>query len=200
MAKPNYKINPVKATCMRCDADGGCGIHSYNDTCFNICAAYSGTYDTYAVDSDCAKACSDMIEEKRHQFYGVGSCDHQQPYRPVIWDETPAYFVKLLNDGIAPKDALKESKKLCEMYSSNLASECIEKQVNLFNALESSSPTEATKPSQNSQKNYTKKPIQGKLPKENSPKPHSKNNLVSHVLIVLSVLILVSAVVVLVKK
>ncbi len=137
MAPPlPYKINPVKATCMRCDMDGGCGIHTYNDTCFNICAAYSGTSDPYAVDSDCAQSCKNMIEEKRHEFYGVGYCDHQQPYRPVIWESSPPYFVNLLQNGMDPKKALEISKKLCEEKSSSIASECIERQVDYYNALE----------------------------------------------------------------
>jgi len=131
-----YKINPVKATCMKCDNEGGCGIHSYNDTCFNICAAYTGTSDPYAVDEECAKACSNMIEQKRHEFYGVGYCDHQQPYRPVIWENSPPYFVNLLNKGLSPEKALAESKKLCEQRSSSIASDCIQRQTDYYNALE----------------------------------------------------------------
>ena len=142
LPKVPFKINPVQATCTRCDKSGGCGIHEYNDICFSVCGAYSGVSDPYMVDKDCAKQCSDMIEEKRHEFYDAGTCDHQQPYKPVIWDENPAFFVSLLRQGVSPEEALVKSKQMCMIYKPNSKEDCINKQENLYFALDLSQTPE----------------------------------------------------------
>lgn len=109
----NYLINPVRAACMKSSNSNANGIQGYNNTCFGVCAAFSGTYDTYAMDPQCTKACEEFIEKKRHEIYGVGSCDHQVPYRPVFWGQVPHYVPILLKKGETPDNALNVCKKLC---------------------------------------------------------------------------------------
>lgn len=129
-----YLVNPVKATCQKYANSSTKGIQGYNDTCFGICAAFSGTSDTYAMDPQCSKACEDLIERKKHELYGVGSCDHQVPYRPVFWGQVPRYVPVLLNRGETPEDSLNKCLQLCQ--TSNLKEECGEACVVDFNAIE----------------------------------------------------------------
>lgn len=125
MSSIPYKIDPVKATCMKY-AGQSKGIQKLNDTCFNVCASYSGTYDTFEMDPACTKACEDFIEKRRIEIFGVGSCDHQVPYRPVAWDAYPSYFPQLLRKGHSPNNALKECKRLCSVNAVNRVEDCQE--------------------------------------------------------------------------
>lgn len=131
----NYKINPVKATCKGKTYDEQ-GIQELNDTCFGICASYSDTVDTYGMDPNCTKACVDLIEQRKLKQFGVGSCDHQVPYRPVIWEQFGRYFPKLLKQGLNPKDALFSCKRLCKEKSPLVAEECQEACMLDYNALD----------------------------------------------------------------
>jgi hypothetical protein len=54
-----YKIDPVKATCMKY-TNKDHGIQGLNDTCFGICAAFSGTNDVYNMDPACSKSCANF--------------------------------------------------------------------------------------------------------------------------------------------
>jgi len=121
----NYIINPVKATCMKYSGRDH-GIQGLNDTCFNVCASYSETYDTYNMDPSCVKACEDFIEKRKREIFGVGSCDHQVPYRPVAWQETPRYFPKLLRKGLNPDQARSACKNLCKQKTGSLSAQCEE--------------------------------------------------------------------------
>jgi hypothetical protein len=118
-------INPVKATCKKYNETPD-AIQGMNDTCFGICAAYSGTNDVYNMDPQCSKLCTDFIENKKKEIFGVGSCDHQVPYRPVIWEQTPRFFPQLIKN--YPKE---ESLKLCiskcdrTTYPSQCKEDCI---------------------------------------------------------------------------
>lgn len=132
MSKKNYKIDPVKATCLKYGKNYK-GIQGLNDTCFGICAAFSGTYDTYNMDPNCSKSCEDLIEMRKHEIYGVGSCDHQVPYRPVYWEQIPRYVPMLLKNGKTPKQAKQMCEKLC--LNSNLKIECLENCNLDFNAI-----------------------------------------------------------------
>lgn len=124
MAGTNYVINPVKATCMKYSGRDN-GIQGLNDTCFGICAAFSGTYDTFAMDPKCTQACTDFIEQRKREIFGVGSCDHQVPYRPVAWQQIPRYVPELLRKkGIRVEDARKMCKNLCDTRVPLLATEC----------------------------------------------------------------------------
>lgn len=138
MNRPTYKINPVRATCMSCEKD--CGIHAYNDRCFSILSAYGNTQDPYMTDPNLQKMCLELVEKKRHETYGVGYCDHQQPYVPVTWGESPNYFVKLINQGVLPEKALEVANQMCIKNKPNIAEECMDFQKLLYNALEEYSP------------------------------------------------------------
>lgn len=120
------KINPVKATCQKFKGREN-SIQGMNDTCFGICAAFSGTFDTYAMDPQCTKACEDFIEKKKYDIYGVGSCDHQAPSRPVFWGETPRYVPQLLKRGLPVEQARETCKNICVKKGGTLVEECIEK-------------------------------------------------------------------------
>lgn len=138
MNRPTYKINPVRATCMSCEKD--CGIHAYNDRCFSILSAYGNTQDPYMTDPNLQKMCLELVEKKRHETYGVGYCDHQQPYIPVTWGESPNYFVKLINQGVLPEKALEVANQMCIKNKPNIAEECMDFQKLLYNAIEEYSP------------------------------------------------------------
>lgn len=129
-----YKIDPVKATCAKYDCTDQ-GIQGINDTCFGICAAYSGTYDTFDMDPNCSEACTALVEQRKREIFGVGSCDHQVPYRPVFWDQVPRYVPILLKKGMKPEQALQKCNSLCESVQ-NLKEECQENCQVDFNALD----------------------------------------------------------------
>jgi hypothetical protein len=132
----NFNLNPVKGACSKCDKNPLAGIHAYNNACFDICASFSGTFDPYMGDPVCQRTCDEFINRKKEEMFGVGYCDHQQPYRPVLWNDVPAYFVKELKNGKNPEEALKYSIMLCKEFSPNKFSECEEKQKMLYNSVE----------------------------------------------------------------
>lgn len=166
----SYLVNPVKATCMKYAKSPTNGIQGYNDTCFGICAAFSGTYDTYAMDPQCSKACENLIEQKKHELYGVGSCDHQVPYRPVFWGQVPRYVPVLLKRGETPENSLNKCLKLCK--TSNLVEECRDTCIVDFNAVEPFVKKEQDKPQ--------------KLEKiEKEPEKKDNNNILIVILIVM---------------
>lgn len=125
MAGTNYIINPVKATCMKYSGRDH-GIQGLNDTCFGICAAFSNTYDTFAMDPKCSQSCEDFIEKRKHELFGVGSCDHQVPYRPVVWQQVPRFVPRLLEKGMKVEYARNLCKDMCSSSVPLLAAECRE--------------------------------------------------------------------------
>jgi hypothetical protein len=98
------------------------------------CSAYSGTFDTFDMDPECTQACTDLVEKRKREIFGVGSCDHQVPYRPVAWEQVPRYVPKLLKKGMLPTEALNSCMQLCN--SDSLANECKEKCILDYNAIE----------------------------------------------------------------
>lgn len=129
-----YKINPVKATYFKHRDD--MGIQGMNDTCFNVCAVYSGTTNTFDMDPNCTKACTDMVEQRRYELFGVGSCDHQAPYHPVVWNQTPRYVPELLRSGLKPVEAKETCLRLCQEKVPNLTAQCQENCLVDFSAIE----------------------------------------------------------------
>ena len=129
-----YKIDPVKATCMKYQ-NRDHGIQGINDTCFGICAAFSGTNDVYNMDPQCSKSCTNFVEKRKKEIFGVGSCDHQVPYRPVIWQQIPRYVPELLKKGENKEQAKLSCFSMCEKYLPNLSSECKEACVVDYNAV-----------------------------------------------------------------
>jgi len=125
MAGTNYVINPVKATCMKYSGRDH-GIQGLNDTCFGICAAFSNTYDTYAMDPKCSQSCTEFIEQRKHEIFGVGSCDHQVPYRPVAWKQIPRFVPRLLQKGHRVDQARQICKNMCAKAVPLLTAECQE--------------------------------------------------------------------------
>lgn len=128
-----YKINPVKATCAKYGAN--CDIAKFNNTCYDICAGFSGTTDPYNMDPICTKTCDDYVEKQRVSQFGVGKCDHQAPYYPVIWNQVPHYVPSLLKN-MSPQQALVTCKKMCVQYLPNLTQECFDKCDLDYNAIE----------------------------------------------------------------
>lgn len=120
----SFRLNPVKATCMKYgDRPTQYGIQGINDTCFGICAAFSGTNDIYDMDPVCSKACTDLVEKRKHELFGVGSCDHQVPYRPVAWQQVPRYVPLLMKRGAPKEEAKQICLKMCQGVP-NLVKEC----------------------------------------------------------------------------
>lgn len=140
-----YKINPVRATCMKAEGTDF-GMQAANDTCYGICAAYSQNSDLWQADPQCIKACDDYINEKRIEIYGVGQCDHQTPFHPVIWDQVPRYVPYLLKNGREPGQAMGECMQLCDKFVPMLKEECRDKCIIDFNAIEPYEETKAAAP------------------------------------------------------
>lgn len=167
----SIKINPVKAVCMKYDCKNH-GIQGLNTDCFGICAAYSGTFDTFEMDPECTKSCTNLIEQRKREIYGVGSCDHQTPLRPVAWEQVPRYVPQLLKKGYSPQKALDACVDLCS--STSLPEECKETCLLDFNAIE-----------------YLEKPKSFKLDTD-VPKKETKNYLIiGSILLLIVILILV---------
>lgn len=145
MAGTNYVINPVKATCMKYTGKDH-GIQGLNDTCFGICAAFSGTYDTFDMDPKCSQSCTDFIEQRKHEIFGVGSCDHQVPYRPVAWGQIPRFVPRLLQKGNGVEQARQTCKNMCNSAVPLLAAECRETCDLDANAVEEYKPKTTPKP------------------------------------------------------
>lgn len=125
-------INPVKATRMKYGKN--IGLAGANDTCYEVCGAFSRSADPYNLDPACANECEKFINELKVELLGVDPCDHQFPYPPVIWDEVPNYVPMLIRKGNSPEEALEKCNKLCEKNS--LALECQEKCKLHYNAIE----------------------------------------------------------------
>jgi len=122
MADTKYIINPVKATLMKYSGKDY-GIQGLNDTCFGICSSFNGTYD---IDPLCSQSCTDFIEQNKINIFGVGSCDHQVPYRPVYWKQTPRFIPSLLQKGLNLEQSRKTCKNMCNNAVPLLAAECQE--------------------------------------------------------------------------
>jgi hypothetical protein len=128
-----YKINPVKAVTNLGYSKRD--IIGPSDKCYSICAAFSSGDDAYRVDPDCAKQCDEFVEKRKHEVYGVGRCDHQAPYRPVIWDNIPISVPKFLKRGKSPEEALNMAKEMCKKVP-NLYNECVDLAELHYNAIE----------------------------------------------------------------
>jgi hypothetical protein len=138
MNAKKFKINPVKATCWKYK-DRDHGIQGINDTCYGVCASFSKSGDAYNIDERCGQMCKDLVEKRKIEIFGVGSCDHQVPYLPVIWDQTPRYFPDALENSNNPEIALMKCKKMCE--KTNLVNQCQEECEVDYHAIETySSP------------------------------------------------------------
>ena len=101
-----YKLNPVKAV-YNMKKWGPRDINGISDSCYGICAAFSSGDNAFTIQPECEKSCKDYIEQRKHEIYGVGSCDHQAPYRPVIWDNIPRFVPKLMKKGKTPEEAIE---------------------------------------------------------------------------------------------
>jgi hypothetical protein len=83
------------------------------------------------------------VEKRKHEVYGVGRCDHQAPYRPVIWDNIPFHVPKLVKSGKSPEEALQLAKEMCKNVP-NLYNECVDLAELHYNSIErvvNSTPT-----------------------------------------------------------
>lgn len=118
-----YRINPVKAVTKLGYSKRD--IIGPSDKCYSICAAFSSGDDAYHIDPDCAKSCNEFVEKRRREVYGVGKCDHQAPYRPVIWNNIPSYVGILTKKGKSPEEALKLGKEMCRNVP-GLYNECVD--------------------------------------------------------------------------
>lgn len=128
-----YKINPVKAVTNLGYAKRD--IIGPSNKCYSICAAFSSGDDPYRVDPECAKQCDQFVEKRRREVYGVGKCDHQAPYRPVIWDNIPMLVPKFVKKGKSPEEALQLAKEMCKNVP-NLCNECVDLAELHYNAIE----------------------------------------------------------------
>jgi hypothetical protein len=132
-----FKVNPVKAICKKFDCtDNYMGIVELNDNCYDICTSFGGSMDQFA-QQDCTKACKDFVDERKMQIFGKDSCDRQVPYPGVNWNQGIDDFLPfLMLKGLNPEQALYECNNLCDSKSPNTASECKEKCLLYYSAVE----------------------------------------------------------------
>ena len=120
----NYKVNPVKGVCYKYKNKNP-GLVGLMGNCMSICAAFSGTTDVYQMDPVCTATCDAYVEKKKHEMFGVGSCDKQSPYRPVIWGEN-RYLPGLLKSGMNLDSAVNKCFNMCDSFAANKIEECKE--------------------------------------------------------------------------
>lgn len=120
-----HKINPLRAVAIKYkNTDYPVeDLNSVNSDCYSICGAFSETDNVYDVDPHCAKMCKSLIDVKRRELYGVGECDHQQPYKPLIFGDYPFFFPKFLKQGYSPEESLEKCKSSCSAVP-NLQIDC----------------------------------------------------------------------------
>lgn len=135
----NYKVNPVKGTCFKYKNKNP-GLVGLMDSCMSICASFSGTTDVYQMDPVCTATCDAYVEKKKHEMFGVGSCDKQSPYRPVIWGEN-RYLPKLLKSGMNLDSAVNKCFNMCDEFAANKKEECRENCLVDANSVEAFQPT-----------------------------------------------------------
>jgi hypothetical protein len=128
-----YKINPVKAVTNLGYSKRD--IIGPSDKCYSICSAFSSGDDPYNIDKECAKQCDAFVEKRRREVYGVGRCDHQAPYRPVIWDNIPMLVPRFVKKGKTPEEALQLAREMCKNVP-NLCNECVDLAELHYNAIE----------------------------------------------------------------
>jgi hypothetical protein len=133
--KSNYKIDPVKATQLKMESDAsGTSLQELSDTCYGIVAAFEGSNSSQIIDRTLAQQCDNYIEQNKLLMLNVGSCDHQAPYRPVVWNQVPPFVPMLMNKGATPERALAEAEALCQQ-NPLIAEECMEKNRLYYNAI-----------------------------------------------------------------
>lgn len=134
----SYNINPLKAIEIkyRNSEYPTEDLNSVNTDCYGICSAFSGTTNPYDADPECNAKCKALIDQKRRDLYGVGECDHQQPYLPLIWDQTPNYFPKLMKSTMDPELSLAKCREYCESVSPTFKADCLGKCQLQYDSLE----------------------------------------------------------------
>lgn len=134
----SYNINPLKAIDLKyANSEYPTeDLNSVNTDCYGICSAFSGTTNPYEADPECNAKCKSLIDQKRKDLYGVGECDHQQPYLPLIWDQTPNYFPKLMKRTMDPALSLSKCRDFCESVSPTFKADCVGKCQLQYDSLE----------------------------------------------------------------
>lgn len=125
----NYNINPIRAIKLKYKNSEFPteDLNSVNTDCYDICSAFSGTINPYEADSECTAKCKSLIDKKRRELYGVGACDHQQPYLPLIWNQTPNYFPGLMKATMDPERSLRDCQQLCNNVAPTFKAGCLDK-------------------------------------------------------------------------
>lgn len=142
-----YSIDPVKGTLANC---GDCQVIDMSNKCYSICAAFNQGRDdqnltpvfergsngivpvpvaplfpdAWNATDDCAKKCNVLMNKQKILQFGENSCDHQAPYRPVVWGEAPHFFPKLLRTLGDKDEALRTCNALCSREEIKLPEQC----------------------------------------------------------------------------
>ena len=114
-----YSINPCKAALEKYkDAldKGHLSVNGINNTCYDVCGAFSGVGDSWQIPDDCAKNCMECVSNIKASMCR-NDCDYKAPRRPPIFNQTPHYFPNLLEQTKDPAQALHKCMKLCEKTS-----------------------------------------------------------------------------------
>jgi hypothetical protein len=182
----SFKINPAKATVEYCAKTGQCNLQEINDVCYGVCGAYSRDVgNVYNISEDLASSCADLLEVRKKEIYGEGgSCNHQGPLRPVLWNQCPRFVPMLLRKGLEPQQALQVGKQMCQEIR-GLENECMDNCDLDYSAIEDYKP--ATKPAVKQRKVRFS---EGKLEENPGEKPAEKKSSMIPMLVFMGIFVL----------
>jgi len=115
---------------------GDYDLANINNTCYEICGAFSNSTDVDNMDPKCTASCKALITEQKMLQLGQSNCDHQAPYPPVLWEQVPNFVPRLVKAGMPPKKALEKCRELCIESVPTLYKECQDRCLLHYNAIE----------------------------------------------------------------
>jgi hypothetical protein len=113
----NFEINPIKSVSSNCD------INTINNDCYGICYSFGDVYGS-DMKKKCESQCRDILTIKKHSM-GRTECNLRRPTPPVMWNQIPAYYPRLLYSTGDPEKAYTMCCSMCG--KSRLPNSCKEK-------------------------------------------------------------------------
>jgi hypothetical protein len=92
---------------------GKTDIADINNTCYSVCSAFEGVTSPWEINEKCSEKCGKAIEKLRVNDFSATSCAHPAPLRPVIWNQSPAFFPKEYEKTGDIQKALERCQELC---------------------------------------------------------------------------------------
>jgi len=107
----SYEINPCKAVRQKLH-DSDCDINTMNDLCYGISRAYRDVYGD-DVGKSLDKSCADLISEKKCSNQQT-DCYMKRPSPPLIFNNIPHFFPKLLKESNKPRKSYEKCCSMCD--------------------------------------------------------------------------------------